>query len=50
MVGMAWWIVAAISCIGCIFSYKVRNGSGHEIILEGDDDPMVKSGDKPTQK
>lgn len=36
-VGMAWWIVAGISCIGCIASFWMRNGSGREILLPGDE-------------
>ncbi|OCL04877.1 MFS general substrate transporter, partial [Glonium stellatum] len=35
-VGMAWWIIAAISALGCIASFWVRNGSGHEIFLPGE--------------
>ncbi|KAJ9665968.1 hypothetical protein H2201_003879 [Coniosporium apollinis] len=35
-VGMAWWIVAGISCIGCIASFWMRDGSGREILLPGD--------------
>ncbi|KAF2149209.1 MFS general substrate transporter [Myriangium duriaei CBS 260.36] len=38
VVGMAWWIVAAISALGCFASFYVRNGSGHEIFLEGEEE------------
>jgi len=38
IVGMSWWIVAAISAIGCVASFWVRNGSGHEILLEGEEE------------
>ncbi|KAK4626778.1 Major facilitator superfamily multidrug transporter mfsB [Fulvia fulva] len=40
IVGMSWWIVASVASIGCIASFKVRNGSGHEIFLPGEDDEM----------
>lgn len=35
---MAWWYVAAISAIGAAASFKVRNGSGHEILLPGEEE------------
>ncbi|KAF1349617.1 major facilitator superfamily domain-containing protein, partial [Delphinella strobiligena] len=38
VVGMAWWYVAAISAIGTAASFKVRNGSGHEILLPGEEE------------
>lgn len=38
VVGMAWWFVAAISAVGCVGSFYVRNGSGHEIFLPGEGD------------
>lgn len=28
IVGMSWWIVATVAAVGCIASFKVRNGSG----------------------
>jgi len=37
-VGMAWWYVAAVSAIGAAASFKVRNGSGHEILLPGEEE------------
>ncbi|KAF2864267.1 MFS general substrate transporter [Piedraia hortae CBS 480.64] len=36
VVGMAWWFVAIISAIGSIVAFKVRNGTGHEILLPGE--------------
>lgn len=38
VVGMAWWIVAAVSAMGCFASFYVRNGNGHEILLPGEED------------
>ncbi|KAF2227577.1 major facilitator superfamily domain-containing protein [Elsinoe ampelina] len=40
VVGMAWWIVAAVSALGCGASFYVRNGSGHEIFLEGEEEEV----------
>lgn len=40
IVGMSWWIVALIASIGCVASFKVRNGSGHEIFLPGEEGEM----------
>ena len=37
VVGMAWWMVATIAASGCIASFWVRNGSGHEIFLPGEE-------------
>lgn len=43
MVMLSWWIVAAISALGCVASFWVRNGSGHEILLPGEE--SEKEGD-----
>lgn len=37
VIGMSWWYVALISAFGCVASFKVRNGSGHEIMLPGEE-------------
>ncbi|KAF2773296.1 MFS general substrate transporter [Teratosphaeria nubilosa] len=37
IVGMAWWIVASVAALGCVASYWVRNGTGHEIVLPGEE-------------
>ncbi|KAK7719299.1 hypothetical protein SLS57_005798 [Botryosphaeria dothidea] len=39
IVGIAWWVVAAISSFGCVASFWVRNGTGHEILLPGEEPP-----------
>jgi hypothetical protein len=44
VVGMAWWYVAAISAIGTAASFKVRNGSGHEILLPGEEEKVGDEG------
>ena len=36
MVGWGWWLVALVSVGGAIVAWGVRNGSGHEILLEGE--------------
>ncbi|KAF2814889.1 MFS general substrate transporter [Mytilinidion resinicola] len=41
-VGLAWWAVAGVSAIGCVGSFWVRNGSGHEIFLPGEREEMEK--------
>ncbi|PSN62920.1 MFS general substrate transporter [Corynespora cassiicola Philippines] len=40
MVGFSWWIVATVSAFGCFASLWVRNGTGHEIVLPGEDDSV----------
>jgi MFS family permease len=37
VVGMAWWIVGTVAAVGCVAAYWVRNGSGHEIFLPGEE-------------
>jgi len=37
VVGMAWWIVGSVAALGCVAAYWVRNGSGHEIFLPGEE-------------
>lgn len=37
VVGMGWWIVALVACVGCVAAFWVRNGSGHEIFLPGEE-------------
>lgn len=43
IIGMAWWITGSISAIGCVASFWVRNGSGHEIFLPGEEELMKDS-------
>jgi MFS family permease len=44
IVGMAWWITGSIAALGCIASFWVRNGSGHEIFLPGEEQE-IKGGE-----
>lgn len=37
VIGMAWWIVGSIAALGCVAAYWVKNGSGHEIFLPGEE-------------
>ena len=39
-VGFAWTIVSVISVAGCVVSWWVRNGNGHEIVLPGEEGPQ----------
>jgi hypothetical protein len=43
IIGMAWWITGSISAIGCVAAFWVRNGSGHEIFLPGEEELMKDS-------
>lgn len=41
VVGVAWWTLSCLACCGCIISNWVKEGDGHEIMLEeerGDSD------------
>ncbi|KAK4569425.1 hypothetical protein LTR86_003188 [Recurvomyces mirabilis] len=44
IVGMAWWITGSLAAIGCVASFWVRNGSGHEIFLPGEEQEMKETG------
>jgi hypothetical protein len=36
MIGLAWWCMAAVAVAGWILAQGVREGDGHEILLEGE--------------
>jgi MFS family permease len=36
VVGLAWWVLAVFGCFAVLTSTWVREGSGHEIVLEGE--------------
>lgn len=38
IVGIGWWSLSCIAVVGAIAGQFVRNGSGHEIFLEGEDE------------
>ena len=38
VVGLAWWVLAAIASFGVLTSTWVREGSGHEIVLEEEEE------------
>ncbi|KAH8803389.1 MFS transporter-like protein [Xylogone sp. PMI_703] len=47
LIGTAWWGVAAVAASGCIIAVWMYEGSGHEILLEGereDDDVEMEGG------
>ena len=37
IVGLGWWSIAGLACVGAVAGYFVRDGSGHEIKLEGEE-------------
>lgn len=45
VVGMVYWSLAVVACVGWCVSSLVREGNGHEILLEGEEDEeKVESG------
>ena len=36
IVGLGWWLMAAVATVGCVAAQWVREGDGHEILLEGE--------------
>ncbi|KAJ5131177.1 Major facilitator superfamily domain general substrate transporter [Penicillium bovifimosum] len=40
MVGFAWWMIALVSVFGCVAAIFVYEGSGHEIILPGEEEEI----------
>jgi len=38
IVGLAWWGMAMDACLGAVVAGFVREGSGHEILLEGEEE------------
>ncbi|KAI0975920.1 major facilitator superfamily domain-containing protein [Xylaria arbuscula] len=41
VVGASWWGVAGVAALGCVSSFFIYEGSGHEIILEGEEDEKL---------
>ncbi|KAJ6191111.1 hypothetical protein N7519_001132 [Penicillium mononematosum] len=40
MVGFAWWLIALVSVFGCLAAIFVYEGSGHEILLPGEEEEI----------
>lgn len=40
MIGFAWWLIALVSVFGCVAAIFVYEGSGHEILLPGEEDDL----------
>lgn len=38
VVGLAWWCMLGVAVVGAVAGRFVKEGSGHEIVLEGEDD------------
>ncbi|KAF2795066.1 MFS general substrate transporter [Melanomma pulvis-pyrius CBS 109.77] len=36
IVGLAWWILACVAVVGVVVAQGLREGDGHEILLEGE--------------
>jgi hypothetical protein len=36
IVGMAWWLMATVAIVGWVVAQGVREGDGHELLLEGE--------------
>ncbi|KAI1177851.1 MFS general substrate transporter [Nemania sp. FL0916] len=41
VVGAGWWGDAGVAALGCVSSFLIYEGSGHEIILEGEEDEKL---------
>ncbi|KAI2627173.1 major facilitator superfamily domain-containing protein [Xylaria nigripes] len=40
VVGAGWWGIAGVAALGCASSFLIYEGSGHDIILEGEEDEI----------
>jgi hypothetical protein len=45
VVGAAFWALMGFSSLGALFGMLAQEGSGHEIVLEGDED-LIEGGEK----
>tara|TARA_R110002003_G_scaffold3_30_gene215 strand:- start:24580 stop:25737 length:1158 start_codon:yes stop_codon:yes gene_type:complete len=48
VVGLSWWLMSAVAVVGWIVAQGVREGDGHEVLLEGevrDKDGTVRMGE-----
>lgn len=45
VVGIVWWSLAIVACVGWCVSGLVREGSGHEILLDGEEDEEEVGGE-----
>jgi len=43
MVGLVFWGLGGLACVSCVASNWVREGDGHEIRLEGDDEAEAEA-------
>ncbi|KAM5352427.1 hypothetical protein ACJ41O_005150 [Fusarium nematophilum] len=49
MVGLVWWLLSCVGICGILASLLVKEGDGHEIWLEGDEDEDVQEAEGTTQ-
>jgi MFS family permease len=50
VVGLAWWVLAAIASFGVLTSTWVREGSGHEIVLEEEEEEQQEQQEQQTTR
>jgi hypothetical protein len=48
IVGLAWWALAVAGCFAVLTSWLVKEGSGHEIVLEGEEPQRDQSNASPS--
>ncbi|KAF2641048.1 MFS general substrate transporter [Massarina eburnea CBS 473.64] len=36
IVGLAWWILACVAVVGCVVGQFLKEGDGHEVLIEGE--------------
>ncbi|KAJ5096838.1 hypothetical protein N7456_007559 [Penicillium angulare] len=44
MIGFAWWLIALVSVFGCVAAIFVYEGSGHEVLLPGEEEDDLVHG------
>ena len=50
VVGMVWWSLAVVACVGWCVSGLLREGNGHEILLDGEGEEQgVRDGLAPVE-
>jgi hypothetical protein len=48
IIGLSWWVMAAVGVVGWVVAQGVREGDGHEVLLEGEvrgKDGVVRKGE-----
>ncbi|KAF7560489.1 hypothetical protein G7046_g3657 [Stylonectria norvegica] len=50
VVGMVWWTMSGLAICGILASLLVREGDGHEIWLDGDEDEPLEPDNRPSER